>query len=259
MRKALLAAVLIGFIAPSIGSVVVLKRLSNMGEAASHSALAGVAFGLVIGINPVYGAVAFSLMGVLLMEALRKAFGKFSEISTVAVLSAGVALTALFSDKITGSTQSLSSFMFGSIVAVKDSELAVTMILCIAVAAASLILYRELFYIAFDEEAAALAGVRVKAVNFVFMVLVALTVSVSTRIVGALMVSSLLVLPSACGMVTAKSYRGMLIKSIIFGEIFCIGGLFASYYLDLRPGGTIIFTGVAVLIAIILITRRRGQ
>jgi zinc transport system permease protein len=256
MGRAFVAAVLISVIAPCIGVVIVLKRLSTIGDATSHSALAGIAFGLMIGINPVLGAILFSLLAVLSIEGLRRAFGKYAEISTAVVMSAGVGLTAIFSDFITNSAN-LNSFLFGSIVTISNFELVLTVGLGVLVIVASVLLYKELFFITFDEEAARLCRVPVRGINFVFMVLTAITVSLASRTVGALMISSLMVLPVACAMSLSKSYKQTMVLSVLFALAFTIVGLFASFYLDLKPAGTIVLLGVAVLFVLMITHRNR--
>ncbi len=255
MIRALIAAALIGIIAPCIGTTIVLKRLSAIGDATSHSALAGIAAGLMLGIHPVLGAVIFSAAAVLGIELMRKAFKNYSEIATVIIMSIGIGLTAVLSGFVS-SAADLNSFMFGSIVAITDFEMILTIALSAAVIVVTMVLYRELFYIAFDEEAAELAGVPVRGVNIVIMLLTAVTVSVASRIVGALMISSLLVIPTACAMLIGKSYKKTMIGSVVFGEIFTIGGLAASFYLDVRPGGSIVLFGAAVLIILMIITKK---
>ena len=257
MRRAFLVAALIAFIAPCIGLNIVLKRLSSVGDAASHSALAGIAFGLAAGINPVLGAVIFSVLAVLMIELLRRRFKKYPEVAAVTVMSAGIGLTAVLSGFIKDGSSNLNSFMFGSIVAVSDFELFLTMGLGAAVLVVSLLLYKELFYITFDEEAASLAGVPVKSVNFILMLLTAVTVSAASRVVGALMISSLIVIPAAAAVMISKSYKCTLITSVILAEISAFLGLTLSFYLDLRPGGTIVLTSVAMLVVIMIISKRR--
>lgn len=257
MRRAFLAAAVIAVIAPLIGVTIVLKRLSAIGDATSHSALAGIAFGLVFGINPILGAVLFSMFAVLGIEALRKAFGRYSEIATVVVMSAGIGLTAILSSFITNGSANLNSFLFGSIVAISDFEMYLTLGLGAVVIIVSALLYKELFFVTFDEEAARLSGMRGGAVSFVIMTLTAITVSVASRVVGALMISSLLVIPVAAAMMVAKSYKQTVCLSIVFAELFTIAGLFIAYYADLRPGGTIVLLGVIFLIAIMLFTGRK--
>ena len=259
MRRAFLAAAMIAVIAPCIGAPIVLKRLSSIGDATSHSALAGIALGLVFGINPILAAVVFSILAVLGIEALRKVFPSYGEIATVVVMSAGLGLTAVLSGFITNGSSNLNSFLFGSIVAISDFEMYLTIGLGIAVIIVSVLLYKELFFVTFDEEAAKLAGVPTGGINFVLMLLTAVTVSVASRIVGALMISSLLVIPVASAMMVAKSYKQTVWLSICFAEIFTIAGLFISYYLDLRPGGTIVLLGVIFLIIVSVVIRgRRG-
>lgn len=248
MIRAFISAALIALSAPCIGLPIVLKRFSAIGDASSHSALGGIAFGLLIGINPILGAVLFSIAAVLSIEALRKKFGTYSEIATVVIMSAGIGLTAVLSGFITNGSANINSFMFGSIVAISDFELLLTVILSALVVIITLLLYKEIYALTFDEEAAALCGIPVRGINFVLMLLTAVTVSVASRIVGALMISSLLVIPAATAMLIAKSYKSTLIYSIIFAELFTVSGLFASYYLDLRPGGTIVLIGTAVLV-----------
>lgn len=257
MQRAFFVAMLISIVAPCIGLVIVLKRLSNIGDATSHSALAGIAFGLAFNINPVVGAVICSIFAVLSIEGLRKVFGKYAELSTTIVMSAGVGLTAIFSGFIKGSGANLNSFLFGSIVAISDFEMILTIVLCIVVILASILLYKEMFYIAFDEDAALLAGVPVKAVNFIFMILTAITVSIAARTVGALMIASLLVIPVACAMTISKSYLTTLIYGILFALFFTVVGLFTSFYLNLKPGGTIVLLGVITLLIFMAFTHNR--
>ena len=259
MRSAFIAAGLIALIAPCIGVVIVLKRLSGIGEATSHSALGGIAFGMAMGINPVLGAVIFSLLAAFGIEGFRKKFEKYSEIAPSVIMSAGIGLTALFSGFIKSGNANLNSFMFGSIVAVTDSELIVTALLSAIVLVATLLLYHKLFYITFDEEAAVISGLPTGKINFIFMLLTDLTVSVASRIVGALMISSLLVIPVACAMIIAKSYKQTFIYSIAFSELFTLGGLLLSYYMDLRPGGTIVILGVITLMVLMLIFERKSK
>ena len=257
MQRAFVVAAIIAVIAPCIGVSIVLKRLSAIGDATSHSALAGIAFGLLLGINPILGAVMFSIFAVIGIEVFRKSFGKYSEIATVVVMSAGIGLTAVLSGFITNGSTNINSFLFGSIVAITDFELYLTIGLGIAVIITSILLYKELFFVTFDEEAAKLAGVPVGGINLVLMLLTAVTVA--SRIVGALMISSLLVIPVAAAMMIAKSYKQTIWWSIAFAEFFTVAGLFISYYLDLRPGGTIVLLGVVFLIVIIACTSKRRR
>lgn len=257
MIKAFAVAFMIALCAPCIGLPIVLKRFSAIGDATSHSALGGIAFGLLLGINPIIGAVLFSVIAVLSIEKLRKYFGTYREIATVIVMSAGIGLTAVLSAFIKNGSSNINSFMFGSIVATSDFELWLSLILCTIVIVTTLLLYKENFAITFDEEAASLSGIPVRAINFVIMLLTAIVVSVASRIVGALMISSLLVIPVATAMLISKSYKQTLILSIAFSEFITLVGLFISFYLNLRPGGTIVLLGTVILIITALFKRKK--
>lgn len=257
MIRAFMVAIMISLAAPCIGLPIVLKRFSAIGDATSHSALGGIAFGLLIGINPILGAVIFAIFAVFGIEKLRHKFGTYQEIATVVVMSAGIGLTAVLSGFIKNGSANINSFMFGSIVAISDFEMILSLILSIIVILATVLLYKENFAIAFDEEAAKLSGIPVKAVNFVLMLLTAIIVSVASRIVGALMISSLLVIPSATAMLISKSYKQTLVLSIVFAEIYTVAGLFLSYYLNLRPGGTIVLLGTLVLIVVAILKKQK--
>lgn len=250
MRKAFVVGFLIAVITPCIGVVVVLKRLSMIGDSLSHNSLAGVAAGLAFGVNPILGAVVFSIAAALGIEKIRKSFSRYSEIAIAVIMSTGIGLAGILSSFVKNSA-SFSSFLFGSIVAITDFELLMVVVLSIVVILAVIFLYKELFYITFDEEAARLAGIPVRAINFVFMLLTAVTISISARTVGTLVISSLMVLPVAAAMQISKSYKQTVLFSVMFAVVFTITGLFISYYADLKPGGTIVIVAVVILVGIL--------
>jgi zinc transport system permease protein len=254
MRRAFAVGLLLAVIIPCIGIVVVLKRLSMIGDALSHSSLAGVAAGLILGINPILGAGAVCIAAALGIEAIRKRLPKYSEISIAVILSAGVGLAGVLSGFVKNAAN-FNSFLFGSIVAISDFELRLVIVVSCAVMAAFVLLYKELFYVALDEQAARIAGVPVRGVNFAFTVLTAVTVSVASRTVGALIVSSMMVVPTACAMQIGKSYRQTVIGSIAFAVAFTALGLFLSYYARLKPGATIVLIGVCCFLSILLVKR----
>ncbi len=252
MRRAFAVGLLLAVIVPCIGVIVVFKRLSMIGDALSHTSLAGVAAGLILGINPILGAVAASIAAALAIEAIRKRIPRFSEMAIAIIMSAGIGLAGVLSGFVK-SAANFNSFLFGSIVAIDDFELLLVACISCAVILAFILLYKELFYIALD------AGVPVGAVNFIFTILTAVTVSVATRTVGALIVSSLMVLPVACAMQFGKSYRQTVFYAVGFGLLFTLLGLTLSYYMGLRPGGTIVLIGVACLALIFLVKKTPGK
>lgn len=250
MQRAFLAGLLLAVIIPCIGITVILKRLSMMGDALAHTSLAGVAAGLLLQINPVLGAMAAAVAGALSIEVIRKKIPRYAELSIAIVMSAGIGLAGVLSGFLEN-TANFDSFLFGSIVSVNNFELKVIAIVSTVVFLAFLILYRALFFISLDEQGAKLAGVPVAAVNFLFTILTAITISVAGRAVGALIVSSMMVIPVTCAMQFGKSYRHTIILSILFAMLFMTAGLVIAYYADLKPGGTVVLSGVATLIIIL--------
>lgn len=250
MRRAFIVGVLLAVVIPCIGIIVVLKRLSMIGDALSHTSLAGVALGLILGINPIIGAIISTILAALAIEAIRKKIPKYSEMSIAIIMSAGIGLTGVLSSFVK-STSNFNSFLFGSIVAISDFEMALVACISFLVILAFTLLYKELFYISLDERSARLAGIPVKSINSIFTILTAVTVSIAARTVGALIVSSLMVLPVACAMQFGKSYRQTVLYSIIFAVLFSVAGLFVSYYARLKPGGTIVLIGILCLILIL--------
>ncbi len=258
MRRAFGVGLMLALIVPCIGVIVVLRRLSMMGDALSHTSLAGVAAGLLLGVNPIAGAVVVCVLSALSIEVIRKKLPRYAEMAIAITMSAGVGLAGVLSGFVKSSAN-FNSFLFGSIVAISDFELYLVMGISFCVLAVFLLLYKELFFITLNERAARLAGVPVRTVSFVFTILTAVTVSVAARTVGALIVSSLMVLPVACAMQVAKSYRQTVGFSILFGVFFTIGGLFVSYYADLRPGATIVLMGVVVLVLLLVGGGMKGR
>ena len=247
MQRAFIVGVLLALIIPLIGVTVVLRRLSMLGDALSHTSLAGVAAGLLLNVNPVFGASVFCVGAAFGIEGIRRRFPRYAELSISVMLSAGVGLAGVLSG-FTKNAANFNSFLFGSIVAISDAEL-------YSVAAVSLLvlLAKELFSIALDERAARLSGVPVNVVSTIFTMLTAVTVAIAARTVGALIVSSMMVLPVACAMQLARSYRGTVWASIGFAELFTISGLVIAYYGGLKPGGTIVLMGVVCLIGILIV------
>ena len=241
MRRAFAVGLLLGIIMPCIGVMIVLKRLSMLGDALSHTSLAGVAAGLLLDIDPVLGATTACVAAAFGIEVIRKKIPQYAELSIAVMLSAGVGLAGVLSGFVQNAA-GFNSFLFGSIVAITPGELTATAVISVLVLTAFVLLYKELFAIALDEHAARRAGVPVGAVNSIYTILTAATVSVAARTVGALIVSSMLV---------ARSYKQTVLFSILFAEGFIAAGLTLAFYAGLKPGGTIVLLGVGCLLVIL--------
>lgn len=257
MQRSFVMGILIALIVPTIGYFLVLRRQSVIGDTLSHVALSGAAFGMISHIYPVYTATIFSLIAALAIESLRRRFESYAELSLSIVLSVGVGLAAIFISL--GNTQGILSYLFGSLALITIKDIIMVIILGILTFITIMFFYKDLFYISFDEEAAHLAGISVRFINLIFSILVALTVAISMRIVGALLISSLMVLPVATSLLIAKSFKSGLIYSNIFGLIAVIIGLILSFYLDLSPGGTIVMTSLFILLVVLFIENIKNK
>ena len=193
MQRAFITGILLAVIAPLIGITIVLKRMSMIGDALSHASLAGVALGLLLGINPILGAMGICLFAALGVEAIRRKIPRYSEMAISIIMSTGIGLAGILSGFVKNGTN-FNSFLFGSIISISKDELKIVCVISVLVLLCVLLLYKELFYIGFDENAARISGVPVKTINFIFTLLTALTVSIASRTVGTLIVSSMLVI-----------------------------------------------------------------
>lgn len=254
MRNALAAGFLIALLCPVIGSFLVLKRFSMMGDTLSHSAFAGVALGAFFGLNPSVASLIYTLLAALLIEYLRNRFKSYEEVVMSIVMTFNVGLAIILASR--GSSANIESFLFGSILTVEPSDLfliaAVTLISLIFIR----IFYSQLLYITFDEEGAEISQIPVVSLNYLFMALTGATVGVSIRITGLLVISSILVLPVAAALNLRAGFRKTLLWAVGFGLIAVLSGLVLSYYLDSAPGGTIAIMSVAVLLCSFFLRRK---
>ena len=253
MQKAFVIGFVVAIICPLVGLFIALRRMSLIADALSHISLAGVAAGLISGSNPIIGASLFAVGGGIIIESLRQRYRHYSELAIAIMLSAGVALAAVLLGIGNGLNANVLTYLFGSIVVNSSTDVIVVLTAGLTVLLLITSLFKELYLISFDEEAAQIYGLPVKTINIIFTVVTALTIALTMRIVGILMVSSLMIIPVATALQLAKSFKGALTLSIIFGNISVLVGLILSFYLNLPPGGTIILLAIAILISVLLI------
>jgi zinc transport system permease protein len=267
LQNAFLTGIIIGAIAPLVGVFVVVRRMSMISDALSHVALAGIAFSLLLqksflslaGLNPLYIGMAFSVGGSLFIEKLRGVYKHYQELAIPIIMSGGMGLSVIFISIADGFNTDLYGYLFGSVSAVSRADLYVILAVGLVVALMLTLLYKELFLLSFDEEHAKASGIPYKAIHFIFIVMVALVIAASMKIIGILLVSSLMTLPVAASLRFAKGFKQMIVFSVLFGEISVIGGLFLSYNLDLAPGGTIVIIAVLILILSILFDKWKNR
>ncbi|MDO5017908.1 MAG: metal ABC transporter permease [Lagierella massiliensis] len=254
--KSFMAGILISLSIPLVGTIMVSRKSSNLGDALSHSSLAGVALGLIIGINPVVGSILASLFSSIFIDFLRKKFPKNADMAIAIVTSLGVGLAAVFSDFIPGS-KSLNSFLFGSIAAISNIELLIIFLITITIIFFYIKYYNGIVYLIFDEKGAKLTGLPVKRLDFLITVFTALSIGMGSRIVGVLTISSLMILPVAGAIKLSNSFKKTVKTSVVLGVSYVVLGLLTSFYLSLKPGGSIVIIGVLTLILILFFKREK--
>ncbi len=268
LQNAFITGIIIGVIAPLLGVFVVVRRQSLIADALSHVTLAGIAFSLFLekkffsvfgGLNPLYMGMTFSVIGSLFIERLRNIYKHYQDLAIPIILSGGIGITVIFISLADGFNTDLFSYLFGSVSAVSRGDMWLILIISIIVIAAVIILYKELFLLSFDEDHARASGIPAKSIHFVFIVLVALVIAASMRIVGVLLVSALMTLPVAASMRFANGFKQLIFYSILIGEISVIGGLISSFYLDLAPGGTIVMISILFLLIAIMYRKLKNR
>lgn len=256
MIRGLAAGLIVGLVAPLIGVFLVLRRYSLIADTLSHVSLAGIALGLIFGINPVFAALGTTVLAALGLEKLRVSRRLYNESALALFLSGSLALAVVLLSLAHGFNSNLFSYLFGSIVTVTRSDVSVMAGLALVVVATLALFFKKIVFITFDEEAARVSGLPVRLVNTIFIVLAALTISLAIPIIGVLLIAALIVIPA----VTALQLRRRLLPTIIFAEIFSLvsvlAGLLLAFYFNLATGGTIVLVMILIFIAVFILRPR---
>lgn len=256
MQNALFVAICISLLCPCIGIFMVLRRSSMIGDTMSHASLAGITLGLLCKSNPIIGAFLFTSVCGAIIEFLRKFFPHHLDLilTIVLSLSIGTAITLISSGLLHTNAD---AFFFGSILTVNMTDMISIAALTLIAIAILYFLYNQLLYIAYDEEAARVANVKVDLINYIFAILIAAAVSISIKIVGVLVLSAMIALPVASALQLKKGFRSTLLYSIAFSFMAMILGIYGSYELNVAPGGFVSLVSVAILLVVIIYKRIR--
>jgi len=244
--KAFLAAIFASISCGIIGSYIVSRRIVFISGGITHASFGGIGLAFFLGFNPLLGAVAFAVLSALGIQFFTKV-AEIREDSSIAIWwSLGMALGIIFVFLTPGYTPNLMSYLFGNILTVTITELWWMFILNVVIIVFFILLFRKILYIAFDEEFARAAGLPVSLFNYLTIILIALTVVLNIRVVGIILILSLLTIPQATANLYTNDFKRLLILSSVFAFIGTISGLFISYYLDIPSGAAIIFTLVII-------------
>jgi zinc transport system permease protein len=256
-QRALVAATVVGLVAPVAGAFLVQRRLSLVGDGIGHLALAGVALGVLVGVSGVWGALVVAALGAVLLEALRVRGRLTGDLSLALVFYLGIAAGAVGLSLAGRFDTSVLGVLFGTLFALDWSDVIVIAGLGAVVVLAVILLYRPLLAVALDEETARAAGLPVDLLNLVLVGLTALLVVGGMRVVGLLLVAALMVVPVAAGSKVAHSFRNTLLWAVAVGAVSAWLGLgIAAWHGELIPGGTIVLTAIVVFVGFAVVGRR---
>lgn len=255
--RAYLAAALVGLAAPVIGSFLVQRRLSLIGDGVGHLAFAGVAIGVALGVAPVWGALIVAVVGALALERLRRSGRLAGDVSLALIFYFGIALGVVVLSVTGEFDASALGVLFGSPIVTTWPEIIVIILLCLLVVGVAALFYKELLAVALDEETARASGLPVDRLNALLVVLTALLVAAGMRVVGLLLIAALLVVPVAAGSRLAHSFRGAMLWAIGAGVASALFGLVVALGQgSIEPGGTIVITSIVVFVVATLAGRR---
>jgi zinc transport system permease protein len=260
MQHALEAGVIVGVFAPLIGTFLVQKRLSLIGDGVGHVAFAGVAAGLLFrgdpgSVVPVWSALAFSVAGALGVDRLRARRTASGDLALALFFYSGIALGVVLVSLGPGLNANILSYLFGQPLTVTTQEVGLIVGLGVLITVAMLVVRRVLFAVVTDEDWSSVAGLPVSALNSLLAVLTACAIVAAMRIVGILLIAALMVLPVASAQLLARSFRGTLAWAVAVGVGSVVVGLAASWYLNIAPSGAIVLAA-ALVFAVVSIAKR---
>lgn len=248
IQRALIAGVMIALSCSLLGGFLVLRRYSMIGDGLAHVSFATVALGILFGVAPLQLSVPLVMIASLLVLKLSKN-GSMDGDAAIGLLSSfSVALGVMISSVADGFNVDLFSYLFGSILAIEQREVILSTILSLGVVSAVVFLYNDLFALTFDEEYAQSSGMKTERYNKVLVLLTAVTVVLGVRVVGTMLISSLIVIPAVTALQLRSGFRTMLISAAIFSLFSVVTGILLSYVFDLPTGATIVLVNFSLFI-----------
>lgn len=258
MQRAIIVGALIGLAAPAIGVFLVQRRLALMGDGIGHIAFTGVAAGFLTGTSPVITAVIAAILGAIAIELLRERGRTSSDVALALLFYGGIAGGVLLTSLSDTSNGELLTYLFGSVVTVTSGDVLLTAMVTIAVLAFTHLFRKQLFAVCYDEEVARAQGLQVRLLNVSVAVLAAVTIAVTMRVVGILLVAAMLVLPVAAAQQLTRGFRTTVIASLVIGASVSVVGLGVAFYADVFPAATIVLCAIATF-AVTAFLGRNGR
>lgn len=259
MVHALAASILASIAFGIVGTYVVVKRIVFISGGISHTAYGGIGLGLLLGIDPMYGAAAFSILAAVAISYLRRKKLQHEDTLIGMMWAFGMALGILFINMIPGYAPNLMSYLFGNILTIPFSDIILMIILDLIILVLTILLFEQFKAITFDDEFSRTLGLPVNALHLLLYIMIALTTVILIKIVGIILVIALLSLPGSISIHFSKSLKGMMVRSTLLGIFFTVGGLLLSYYFNLAGSASIIILAVAAYVVVQFYLRIRKR
>ena len=253
MQRSLISAIAIAVICSVVGLFLVLKRHSLFGDALAHVAFGGISLGLFIGIYPLWTAYIVAILSAVGVNKLRESTKIPPDSSIAVLLTSGLAIGVILISISGGFTLNLFSFLFGNILLVSVDDVIIILITDAIVIPVIYVLYKKLVLIIFDENQAKVSGLNVSWINTLFIILASITIIASIRLVGVLLISSLIVVPNITALMFGKGFKKTIFISCAISVFSVVFGIIISYYSNLAPSGTIVLTMVSMFLVTIIV------
>ena len=250
MQRALISGIAISISCSLIGLFLILKRFSLFGDAMSHVAFGGIALGLFLKSNPIWVSLIVSIIGALAIIKLNSSKRIYSDSSISVLLSLGLAMGLVLISLSGGFSIDITSYLFGSILLVNIEETVSTVLLSVIVIAFVILYYKKLIYLVFNEEQALVNGINTVVLNILFITLATIAIVMSIRLIGVLMVSSLLIIPNVSSLLLGYGFKKTILFSICFSLISVISGIILAYEWNITPSGMIVITSAGIFFGV---------
>ena len=250
MQRALIAGIAISISCSLIGLFLILKRFSLFGDAMSHVAFGGIALGLFLKSNPIWVSLIVSIIGALAIIKLNSSKRIYSDSSISVLLSLGLAMGLVLISLSGGFSIDITSYLFGSILLVNIEETLSTILLSVIVIAFVILFYKKLVYLVFNEEQALVNGINTVVLNILFITLATIAIVMSIRLIGVLMVSSLLIIPNVSSLLLGYGFKKTILISICFSLTSVILGIILAYEWNITPSGMIVITAAGIFFGV---------
>ncbi|MBF7094934.1 metal ABC transporter permease [Streptococcus sp. HF-1907] len=260
LQRALLSVIAISVFAPILGIFLILRRQSLMSDTLSHVSLAGVAMGIVLGMNTTLSTLLIVVVAAVILEYLQTVYKHYMEISTAILMSFGLAVSLIVMSKSSNAgSVSLEQYLFGSIITISMGQVIALFAIAVTVFILTLLFIRPMYILTFDEDTAFVDGLPVRLMSILFNIVTGIAIALTIPAAGALLVSTIMVLPASIAMRLGKNFTSVIFIGIIIGFVGMVAGIFLSYYWETPASATItmIFISIFLLVSLGGMLRRK--